>query len=411
MTTRADAETLDQADPLAHHRTAYHLPDGLVYLDGNSLGPLPTAAVARLAEVISHEWGERLIRGWTQAGWMDMPRRIGDKIARLIGAQPGEVIVTDSTSVNLFKVLSASVKLNPDRHVILSTSDNFPTDLYIAQGLTHLLDDSHTLRLVDVDELPAAIDTNTAVVMLTHVNYRTGRRYDMDGLSQAAHAHGALMLWDLSHSAGALPVDLTAAQVDLAVGCGYKYLNGGPGAPAYVYVAARHQPHFRQPLSGWLGHASPFAFEAEYRPADSIDRALCGTPPILSMSALEVGVDGLLAADSHALRAKSLALTDLFIRLVDERCAGLGLRLLTPRDPAQRGSQVSLAHPAGYAVMQALIERGVIGDFRAPDILRFGLAPLYNRYVDVWDAVDALRDILATRAWDRPQWQQRAAVT
>lgn len=410
-TTRADAEALDAADPLAHHRAAFYLPDGLVYLDGNSLGPVPIAAVSRLGQVIAHEWGEQLIRGWNDAGWIAMPRRIGDKIARLIGAQPGEVIVTDSTSVNLFKVLSASIKLHPHRRVILSERDNFPTDLYIAQGLTHLLDDGHALRLVDADELPAAIDGDTAVVMLTQVNYRTGRLYDMDSLTQAAHAHGALMLWDLAHSAGALPVNLTAAQVDLAVGCGYKYLNGGPGAPAYVYVAARHQPHFRQPLSGWLGHASPFAFETEYRPAESIDRALSGTPPILSMSALEVGIESLLAADLHALRAKSLALTELFIHLVDERCADLGLRLLTPRDPAQRGSQVSLAHPEGYAVMQALIARDVIGDFRAPDILRFGLAPLYNRYVDVWDAVEALRDILATRAWDRPQWQRRAAVT
>jgi kynureninase len=337
--------------------------------------------------------------------------RVGDKIARLIGAAPGEVVAADSTSINLFKVLSAALHLNPGRRVILSERDNFPTDLYMAQGLIAQLGGTHELKLVSGDEIVRAIDRDTAVVMLTHVNYRTGAMFDMNAITAAAHKAGALMLWDLAHSAGAVAVDLTAANADFAVGCGYKYLNGGPGAPAFVWVPKRHQPNFVQPLSGWLGHAAPFAFESGYRPAEGIARYICGTPPVLSLAALEIGVDGVLAADMAAIRRKSIALTELFMRLVEENCGGLGLTLASPRDPARRGSQVCFSHADGYPIMQALIARGVIGDFRAPDILRFGFAPLYVRHVDVWDAVAILKDVLASAAWDRPEFRRRAAVT
>ncbi|MFN8471791.1 MAG: kynureninase [Anaerolineae bacterium] len=409
--SREQLAALDAADPLASVRETFYLPDGVIYLDGNSLGALPLTTPERVAEVVRREWGEGLIRSWNAAGWIDLPGRIGDKIARLIGAAPGEVVVADSTSVNLFKALAAAVKLNPERRVIVSERDNFPTDLYIAQGLTAFLDAGHQLRLVQADELLDAIDDDTAVLMLTHINYRSGRVHDMAALTAAAHRRGALTLWDLAHSAGALPVALNAADADFAVGCGYKYLNGGPGAPAYIFVAQRHQPNFSQPLSGWLGHASPFAFDPFYQPAEGIGRYLVGTQPVISLAALECGVDGILAADIEAIRAKSLGLTDAFIALVEQRLGDYDLEIITPREHIRRGSQVSLRHPEGYAIMQALIARGVIGDFRAPNILRFGFAPLYLRYVDAWDAVDVLLDVLSTRAWDQPQYKSRAAVT
>jgi kynureninase len=408
---RAQCEALDAADSLASKRQEIVLPAGAIYLDGNSLGALPRATPARLAAVIEREWGEDLITSWNRHGWIDMPRRVGDKIARLIGAGPAEVVVADSTSINLFKVLAAALRLNPGRRIILSERDNFPTDLYIAQGLLDLLGQGHVLRLVESDDVADAIDENAAAVMLTHVNYRTGAMHDMTAVTAAAHARGALMLWDLAHSAGAVAVDLQAADADFAVGCGYKYLNGGPGAPAFLWVAPRHQERFWQPLSGWLGHADPFAFEGAYRPAPGIGRYLCGTPPILSLAALEIGVDLLLSVDLAALRRKSVALTDLFIRAVDQECAGLGLTLLSPGEAPRRGSQVSFAHDHGYPVMQALIARGIIGDFRAPNILRFGFAPLYLRFVDAWDAAAALRDVLATRQWDRAEFHRRARVT
>jgi kynureninase len=408
---RAQCLALDADDPLAAKRGEFLLPEGVIYLDGNSLGALPRATPARIAEVVTAQWGGDLIRSWNKHGWIELPRRVGDKIARLIGAGPGEVVVADSTSINLFKVLAAALRLNPQRRVILSERENFPTDLYIAQGLGGLLDQGHRLRLVEGDEVLAAIDDDTAVVMLTQVNYRTGAMHDLAQVTRAARDKGALMLWDLAHSAGAVPVDLRAADADFAVGCGYKYLNGGPGAPAFVWVAPRHQERFVQPLSGWLGHDAPFAFETEYRPAAGIGRYVCGTPPVLSLAALDAGIDLLLSADIAALREKSVALTELFIRAVEQECAGLGLALVSPRDPARRGSQVSFTHAQGYPVMQALIARGVIGDFRAPDILRFGFAPLYLRFVDVWDAAAALRDILATRAWNRPEFHRREKVT
>jgi kynureninase len=409
--SKAALAELDIADPLAQARDAFLLPDGVIYLDGNSLGALPRATPGRLAEVALAQWGKDLIKSWNAHGWIDLPRRVGDKIARLIGAGPGEVVAADSTSVNLFKALAAALRLNPGRSVIVSERENFPTDLYIAQGLAGLLGNRHTLRLVDAEEITAAIDDATAVVMLTHVNYRTGAMHDMAAVTRAAHAKGALMLWDLAHSAGAVPVDLNGCGADFAVGCGYKYLNGGPGAPAFIWVAARHQDRFEQPLSGWLGHAAPFAFETGYRPAAGIARYVCGTPPVLSMAALEAGIDLMLGMDIAAIRRKSVALTDTFIRLVEQECAGQGLTLVSPRDSSRRGSQVSLRHEEAYPIMQALIARGVIGDFRAPDILRFGFAPLYVRFVDAWNAVAALKETLTAGSWDRPEFRVRAAVT
>ena len=407
----AACEGLDRADPLAFHREAFALPAGMVYLDGNSLGALPRATAARVADCVRREWGEDLITSWNRADWIGLPRRVGDKIARLVGAGPGEVVVADSTSINVFKVLSAALALRPGRRTILSDTGNFPTDLYMAQGLARLLDAGHRLRLVAPEEVAGAIDADTAVVMLTEVDYRTGRRHDMRALTAAAHRAGALAIWDLAHSAGAMPVDLAGCEADFAVGCGYKFLNGGPGAPAFLHVARRHQEGFAKPLSGWLGHDAPFAFEAGYRPAAGIGRYACGTPPVLSMVALECGVDTVLAADMVALRAKSMRLGDLFVGLVEARCAGHGVALACPRDAAERGSQVSFSHPDGYAIVQALVARGVVGDFRAPDVMRFGLAPLYLRYADIWRAVDELARVLSTRAHDDPRFRRRAAVT
>lgn len=409
--TRAECEALDGVDPLAGWRARFALPEGVIYLDGNSLGPLPMATAAVVEDVVRRQWGRDLITSWTRHGWVDLPHRLGAKIARLIGAGPDEVIVADSISVNLFKLIAAALQLRPERRVVVAERGNFPTDLYIVQGLGELLGERLELRLVATEAIEAALDQRTALLMLTHVDYRTGRMHDMAGLTRAAHAAGALALWDLAHSAGAVPVDLQAAGVDLAVGCGYKYLNGGPGAPAFLFVAGRWHEQVRQPLSGWFGHARPFDFQPAYQPAPGITRFLAGTPPILSLAALEVGVDLLLEVDRDALRTKSVRLTETFIRLVEDRCAGFGFALASPRDGGRRGSQVALRHPEGYPIMQALIARGVIGDFRAPDLLRFGFAPLYIRYVDVWDAVQALRAVMADAAWDRPELKQRAAVT
>ena len=409
MLTRAELAALDRADELAAFRDRFVLPDGVIYLDGNSLGPLPAATPVRVAEVLAREWGHSLIRAWIAHGWIDLPLRVGAKIGRLIGAAPDSTVVADSTSVNLFKLLAAALDLRPDRRVILTETGNFPTDLYIAQGLTELLRRGHVLRAVD-DPL-AALDHDVAVLMLTQVNYRSGAMHNMAALTRAAHAVGALTLWDLSHSVGAVPLHLAEDDADLAVGCGYKYLNGGPGAPAFLSVAPRLHAMLRSPLTGWLGHAAPFAFAPDYRPADGIARAIVGTPPILSLAALEVGVDLMAEAPVAAVRTKSLRLAELFIALMEPICAGHRFRLLTPREPARRGSQVSFAHPDGYAIMQALIERGVIGDFRAPDVLRFGLAPLYVRHVDVWDAVAILDEVMRSGAWREPRFQAQRAVT
>ncbi len=410
LTREALAER-DATDPLARFRDAFALPDGVIYLDGNSLGPLPKATVARLDEVARRQWGEDLIRSWNAHDWIGMPGRVGDKIARLIGAGEGEVAVADSTSINLCKLLAAALRLRPGRRVIVTEAGNFPTDIYIAQGLVDLLGQGYELRCVEPEDIAGAIDGRAAVAMITHVEYRSGRMHDMAALTAAAHAQGALMLWDLSHSAGAVPLDLGGCGVDLAVGCGYKYLNGGPGAPAFLYVARRLHDDVQTPLWGWMGHAAPFAFDADYRPAAGIARTLCGTPPVLSLAALEAGVDLALEADMGALREKSVALTEAFIALVEQECREVGFEVLSPREAARRGSQVALRHADGYPIVQALIARGVIGDFRAPDVLRFGLAPLYLRHVDVWDAVASLRDIMQAGAWDDPQFRRRAAVT
>ena len=409
--TRTDLEALDRADELAPLRALFALPEGVIYLDGNSLGALPKATPARVAEVVQREWGQGLIRSWNDAGWMATPARVGDKIARLVGAAAGSVMVADSTSVNLFKLLGAALSARPGRRVIVSERRNFPTDLYIAEGLAALLDQGHELRLVEPEGVAAAIAKDTAVVMLTHVNYHTGAMHDMDAITRAAHAKGALMLWDLAHSAGAVPVDLAGCDVDLAVGCGYKFLNGGPGAPAFLYVAPRLQDALRYPLTGWLGHAAPFAFETGYRPGQGIARTMVGTPPVLSLAALEVGIDIALQAPMEQVRAKSVRQTTIFAELLEQVGAGLGFQLASPRDAARRGSQVCLAHGQAYAIMQALIARGVIGDFRAPDILRFGITPLYTRYVDLFDAAEALRLVMAGGEWQAPEHQTRRAVT
>jgi kynureninase len=409
-----DRETclsFDRQDPLATVREEFVLPDGVIYLDGNSLGALPRRAAARLDQVITAEWGSGLIRSWNAAHWIDAPARIGDKIASLVGAKAGEVIVADSTSVNLFKLLAEGLRVQPGRHFILTEGSNFPTDLYIAEGLIDLLGGNHALRVVERPDIERSLDGSVAILMLTHVDYATGEIHDMRRITAAAQKVGALMLWDLSHSAGAVPLDLTASQVDLAVGCGYKYLNGGPGAPAYLFIARGLQEAMQSPISGWMGHAAPFGFEPEYRPAPGIIRQLAGSPPILSMLALEVAVDLWLRVDQKEARRKSMALGDLFIKRVDETCRDLGVEVVSPRDAALRGSQASLRHKEAYRVMRALIDRGVIGDFRTPDLMRFGFAPLYTRYVDVFDAVRVLREVLATRAWDRPEYAKRLTVT
>jgi kynureninase len=407
--TRADAAALDAADELAFLRDEFSLPAGVVYLDGNSLGPLPRATARRLAEVVEREWGEGLVRSWNDSGWIDLPARVAARLAPLVGASADEVAVADSTSVNLFKLLAGGLRLRPGRRVMLSEEENFPTDLYVAQGLASLVDAE--LRLVPRARLRAALDDRVALLMLTQVDFRTGELHDLAEWSAAAHRAGALALFDLSHSAGALPVELHASGADLAVGCGYKYLNGGPGAPAFAFVARRHQQDFATPLSGWMGHREPFAFEARYAPAPGIARLACGTPPILSLAALECGVATIARAGVPRLRRKSQALTDLFVRLVERECAGHGLELASPRDPDRRGSQVSLRHPEGYAIVRALVARGVIPDFRAPDLLRFGFAPSFLRFVDVWDAVAALRSLMEAREWERPQHRVRAKVT
>ena len=413
--TRSDCLARDAADALAPLRALFALPEGVIYLDGNSLGARPKAALARAQDVIAREWGEDLIRSWNTAGWFDLPKRLGDRLAPLIGARAGEVVVNDTTSLNLFKALAAALKMQADgpgaaRRTIITERSNFPTDIYMAQGLTSWLDRGYQVKLVDsVAALPAAIDADTAVVMLTHVNYRTGYQHDMAALSAHAHARGALIVWDLAHSAGAVPLDLHAAGADLAVGCTYKYLNGGPGAPAFIWVPQHHQAAFAQPLSGWWGHANPFAMAPEFAPCAGIGRALCGTQPIVSLTMVECGLEIFEQTGMAAIRAKSLALTDLFIELVEQRCGGHPLELVTPREHARRGSQVSFAHPHGYAVMAALIARGVIGDYREPSIMRFGFTPLYTSFAEVWDAVEILKQILDHQDYDVAA--QRGAVT
>ncbi len=422
-TDRATLQEADRTDVLAGFRERFSLPEGVIYLDGNSLGPLPLGAAERAAEVINNEWAHGLIRSWNTAGWFELPTRLGDKLAKLIGGNDGETVVTDTTSLNLFKALASAVRIQqqdaPGRRVILTERDNFPTDIYIAEGISDFLNsvkaetgEHYEVRLIDENlSLADALDDSVAVVALSHVNYRTGAMWDMAGVSAAAHAAGALVIWDLAHAAGAVPVDLNGANADYAVGCTYKYLNGGPGSPAFIWVNARHQGRFWQPLTGWWSHSAPFAMADSYTAANDVRRFLCGTQPITSMAMIECGLDVSLEADMGQVRAKSLALTDLFISLVEERCGQFGLELITPANHAERGSHVSFSHPEGYAIIQALTDRGVIGDYREPGVLRFGITPLYLSYTDIWDAVEILRDILETGSWDVPAYKARNAVT
>jgi len=418
MTTRDPALALDARDPLAPLREHFTLPNGVIYLDGNSLGALPKATPARIAQAVQQEWGEGLIASWNMAGWIDLPRRLGDRLAPWIGAAPGEVLVADSTSINLYKVLHAALQLQGGRRTrVVGERSNFPTDDYIAQSVVR----AHGGELVLADSaegIPALLDERCAVLMLTHVNYRSGRMHDMAEVTRLAHEAGALAVWDLCHSAGAVPVDLLGANADFAIGCGYKYLNGGPGAPAFVWMHPRHHGKARQPLSGWLGHAAPFEFSGDYRPAAGIQQFQCGTPAVLAMTALDASLDVFDAAQKlggmAALRSKSLALTEAFIAEIDARIPSATVQ--SPRNAALRGSQVSISLPSdidGYAVMQALISRGVVGDYRAgePGLLRFGFTPLYTRHVDVVDAVTILIDVLKTEAWRTPEFQRRSAVT
>jgi kynureninase len=406
--THEDAEQLDVADPLAFARQRFRVPAGVIYLDGNSLGALPRLAPKALLETTERQWGDDLIASWNKHEWIDWPTRIAAKLAAIVGANQDELLIADSTSVSLFKLLAAAVRARPGRTTIVTQERNFPTDLYVAQGLADML--SLRIKAVAADQVIDAIDEDTAVVSLTHVDYRSAAFHDMRAVNDAAHAAEALTVWDLSHSAGAVELDLNGTDCDLAVGCGYKYLNGGPGAPAFIYVAQRLQDQLQSPLQGWMGHAEPFAFVDDYRPAPGIAKFLTGTPSILSLAALNEGLSTFDGVEMSALAAKSRSLSQLFIDEVEKRC-GDEVRLASPRDPMQRGSHVVFAHLEGYAVMQALIARGVIGDFRAPGLMRFGFAPLYNNHVEMVRAAEILANILATREWDQPRFKERAKVT
>jgi len=396
-------------DPFECTRAMFDLPNGVVYLDGNSLGAMPKSARDRVHRELDESWGRELIRAWNSAGWIDLPARVGDRIADLIGASKGSVVAGDSTSINLFKALTAALELAAPRKVILSDSGNFPTDLYVAEGVCRLLGSGHELRIVDPEAVESTLDRHVAVLMLTEVDYRTGRKHDMRLLTEKAKATGAVTIWDLAHSAGAFPVDLAGCDVDFAVGCGYKYLNGGPGAPGFIYVRPDIQARVSPALSGWMGHAAPFAFEPSYRPGLAVDRLRVGTPPVLSMAALDAALDVFTGVDMLALRERSIALGEDFIRRIEAERPEL--KLSSPRDPAKRGSQVSFRFAEGYAAMQALIARGVIGDFRAPDVMRFGFAPLYIGFAEVETAARTLVEVVRDNLWDRPEYHARNKVT
>ncbi len=411
MTPEQRAQDFDAADPLTGYRDRFTLPDGVIYLDGNSLGALPKATPEAMRRVIEQEWGEGLIRSWNASafgpGWFDAAGRIGGKIAPLIGAEPHEVIACDSTSVNLFKLIAAALAMRPGRKVILSEPGNFPTDLYMiagleAQGLAER-------RLAERGSLITALDNDVALLMLTHVHYKSGAMHDMAALTRAAQAAGALVLWDLSHSTGAVPIDLAAVGADFAVGCGYKYLCGGPGAPAFAYVAKRHHADLAQPLTGWFGHAAPFAFTDDYAPAPGIERMLCGTSPVLGLAALEVGVDLIAEIGVGRLYEKSQALSEFLLECL--MALNVDLELVSPPQSGARGSHISFRHPDAYAICQALIARGVIGDFRDPDVLRLGFAPAYLSFADIAAAARHIAEVVGTGEWQRPEFNQRAAVT
>ena len=405
--TLEQARALDAADPLAYARDRFRIPDGLIYLDGNSLGPLPKNAAARIAETVERQWGEDLITSWTRHGWIDWPLEVAAKLAPIVGASPDELLIADSTSVSLFKLIGAAFQAQHGRRVILTETPNFPTDQYVMQGLAGLLAGAE-LRTVERDRLIDAIDADTAVVSLTHVDYRGGARLDMAGINAAASSAGAMTVWDLSHSAGVLAVDLAGAGCDLAVGCGYKYLNGGPGAPAWLFVASRLQGRLNSPVSGWMGHADPFAFAGDYRPAGGIRRFLTGTPSIIALAALDAGLDTFAGVSMTQVEAKAEALTGFFIDCFEQAC---GIDLSAQRDRSRHGGHVVVPHPEGYAVIQALIDRGVIGDFRAPNLMRFGFAPLFNRFEEVWRAAEVLRGIIDSAEWNDPRYLERRTVT
>ncbi len=390
-------------------RALFDLPEGVIYLDGNSLGPLPRAAAARVARTVTEEWGQMLITGWNRAGWMELPSRLGNRIGRLIGAEAGAVVLGDTLSIKVYQALASAFEMNPTRKVVLSDTGNFPSDLYIAQGLCRTLGPGYELKTVAPKDVLCALDETVAVMMITEVDYRTGRRHDMAALTARAHEVGALAIWDLAHSAGALPVEVAKGGADFAVGCTYKYLNSGPGGPAFIYVAPRHAEVARPALSGWLGHEAPFAFNLDYRPGAGVERMRVGTPPVIQLAALEASLDIWDQVEMADIRTASLALTDRFIAGVEATCPTL--TLATPRDHVARGSQVSFAHPEGYAIMQALIARGVVGDFRAPDILRFGFTPLFINGEDVDKAVAIIAEVMAGDLWDRPEYKTRARVT
>ena len=410
MTTRENCVDLDARDPLAPLRAEFVLAENEIYLDGNSLGPLSQGTRRRVAEVIDHEWAEGLVRSWNKAKWMDAPLALGDRLAPLIGARPGEVLVADTLTFLLAKIIGGSLELRPERHVVITDAVNFHSDLYIVAGMARLAGREIVVKTIDRDTLSEHLDDDVALVMLTHVDFRTGEMLDMAGITHAVHAVGALMLWDFAHSTGAVPLDVTSADIDFAAGCGYKYLNAGPGAPAFMYVAPRWQGVLRNPLPGWLGHARPFDFESTYESAPGMRAFVTSSPSVIALGALEGALEVFERTTMDAVRTKSLALTDLFIELVDDALAGV-FEVVTPRDHARRGSQVALRHESGYGIIQALIERGVTGDFRAPDICRFGFTPLYLRYFDVYDAVQILVDVMTSGAYLDEKFAVRLAVT
>jgi len=414
--TRADCEKLDAGDPLRHARARFRIADGTVYLDGNSLGAMPVSTPAAVGQTIVQDWGVDLIRSWNTAGWADLPQTVGDRLAPLLGALPGEVVIADSTSVNIFKLLAGilsrpALLAQPSRRFILTERGNFPTDLYIAEGISAMLAGRYELKVVEGGALVDSLDETVAAALITHVDYRSGFMHSMSALNQAAAQAGTAIVWDLSHSAGAVPLQLSENGTDFAAGCGYKYLNGGPGAPGFVYVRQSRQGTLETPLSGWFGHAEPFAFAPHYVPAPDIRRFLCGTPPVLGVVALNAGIATFDGIDLASLRAKSLALSELFWELMDGRCADLGFACVSPRDQTSRASHLSFAHEHSYAIMQAIIERGVIGDFRQPNLMRFGFTPLYTRFVDCWDAVLTIHDVVTTGAWRDAKFQSRNQVT
>jgi len=411
VSTHSDMERLDREDPLASFRDEFFLPEGIVYLNGNSLGAMPHKAVQRARQVVEKEWATGLIGSMNEAGWFELPVSLGRKIAPLVGANPIEVVVTDSTGINLYKVLSAALQIQPERRVIVMEGSNFPTDNYMVQGLVSQLGDGYTIRFAEAGDIMDAIDDDVAAICITHVHYKTGNILDMAAITERAHAVGSAAVWDLCHSAGAMPVDLNGCNVDFAVACTYKYLNGGPGSPAILFAAERHHGKCLQPLTGWFGHAEPFGFDRDYRPASGIRQMLSGTQPIVSLSLAEIGIDIMLRADMQAIREKSMRMTGLFIELLEHRCSGHGIRLESPRDASKRGSQVSFYHPEGYPIVRALHARGVVCDYRSPGNMRFGFAPLYNSYSDVWNAVDKLKSILDSKVWKEAQYRDRATVT